>query len=352
MSSSGSSISNTPLFGRAWQLSVKTANQDPDSSDQNVLSFSGWDPESLRIRFNVLETTLPSPWWFAEIDVYNCSDVTAQNLLRNAVWVTLKAGYQAGDNRYAIIWDGPVLQVMFDKENVVDQVIKFNCMAGPWLLEEQFFNRSQGSLTSQADTVSTFITLANGNYNQQVSDHANDLLIAKKYPRGKTIFGSTSKYIRQMSDDNFIQSWMTNGGDTYLSEMLAPNANVTPDIIYSPPFPPNFNPSQTSGEITRSIIGVPKQTPFGCEFTVLLDPRLKVKVPPLLVKLDQTLIQQLKVQYGQALTWLDQSGTFVAAQIRHVGDSRGNEWYSHVTGYQLGYAQKLLDGVFLSTQGG
>ncbi len=334
------SVSQIPLWGRAWKLSVKTADGNTE-----VLSQSSWDPEALRVTFDVLESTLPSPFWYALVKVYNLNDPEMQNLLFNAVWLTLEAGYQTGPSKSSIIWDGPVLQVLFNRENVVDLTMTFNCLAGPALLEEQFINVALGPMSSQYNVVSKMISQLNGDVGQQVSQKAQSLMTAKQYPRGKTIFGSVSKYISEMSDDNFLNNWI-DGAQHYLSELYNPDINLNPDITYAPPLPPGYVDSGISDEDTHSIIGVPKQSQFGCIFTVLLDPRLKVQLPPMLVKLDQTVIQQLKLQYGQVLTPLDQSGLFVAAQIRHFGDTRGNDWYSEVTGYTRGYSQNLLNGVF------
>lgn len=340
------STSSIPLWGRSWSLSVKLA-----SGDVQVLSQSSWDPEALRVVFEVQQSTLPSPWWFADVKVYNLNDPEMQNLLFNAVWLTLEAGFQSGPGKSSIIWDGPILQVMFDRENVVDLVMRFNCLAGPWLLEEQFINVAFGKTSSQYQIVSKMIAQTGGNVSEQVSDTAKQLLSSKQFPRGKTVFGKVSKYIAQMSDDNFLSNW-TASNQAYLTELYDPNVKINPDLTYGPPIPPGFNAGNDANGLTRSIIGVPRQSPFGAIFNVLLDPRLKVQLPPMLVKLDQTIISQIKLQYGQVLTPLDQSGLFIAAQVRHVGDTRENDWYTEVTGYTRGYCQNLLKGVFTAAAAG
>jgi hypothetical protein len=344
-SASSGTISQIPLWGRAYKLSVKT-------SDGNtvVLSQAGWEPEALRFTFDILETTIPSPWWYALVKVFNLNDVSEQNLLYNAVWLTLEAGYQSGPSKSSIIWDGPILQTMFNRENVVDLTITFNCLAGPWFLEEQFITVGQGRMSSQYDAVSRMISQINGDVDAQTSAKAKKLLQAKQYPRGKTIFGNVSKYIAEMSQDNFLNNWI-DGAQSYLSELYNPDVQVTPEVVYAPPFPADYVPTGYNENITRSIIGVPRQSQFGVILEVLLDPRMTVKLPPILIKIDQSVIQQLKVQYMQLLTPLDQSGLYIAAQIRHHGDTRGNDWYTEITGYTRGYAQGLLEGEFTAQPG-
>jgi hypothetical protein len=34
--------------------------------------------------------------------------------------------------------------------------------------------------------------------------------------------------------------------------------------------------------------------------------------------------------------------SFFVSQVRHVGDSRGNDWHTEVVGWSTGYAEKLL----------
>ena len=114
-------------------------------------------------------------------------------------------------------WSG--LQVIFDRENVVDLTIHFNCLAGPWLIEEQFINLSVGPMSSQLQLVSKMIEQTNGNLNAQMSDKAQALLKAKQYPRGKTVFGKVSKFIAEMSDDNFLNTWISSGNQQYMSEL-------------------------------------------------------------------------------------------------------------------------------------
>src|ERR1700691_5251043 len=71
-----SNTSSLSLWGRAWQLLIIAAN-----GDEYTLSSSSWDPEALRITFDILESVLPSPYWYADISVYNLNDATAQNIL-------------------------------------------------------------------------------------------------------------------------------------------------------------------------------------------------------------------------------------------------------------------------------
>lgn len=350
------SASSIPLWGRSWKLTVRSAGAS-GSTNEEIVSQSSWEPESLRVTFDITESTLPAAYWFAEITVWNLQDRDTINFLFNAYWVTLEAGYQAGNSAGsaspgtgAIIWSGPVLQVMWNREDVVDFTLTLNCVATIPMLDENFISNPVGRNTNQLQIVSKMITQLGGELNAQISPTAQSRLQSKNYPRGKVLFGQISKYLYQMADDNFLSSWSA-GNQVFISDMLA--GKPTPDLIYAPPFSAGYAASATAPvSITRSIIGVPRQTPFGTIFRVLLDPRLVVKVPPLIVQLDQAVIQQYKLTFPiNFFLPFDQNLTFVAAQIRHRGDTRGNDWETEVTGYTPNYAQILLSGGSLPTAG-
>ena len=350
MGTAGANISTIPFFGRAWKLSVRYPSGD-GSATTEILTQDAWDPEALRMTFDVLQSTLPSPYWFADISIYNLTKPEIQNLLLNATWVTLEAGYQAGVATSSVIWDGPVLQTTFARENVVDFKITFNCIASIPIINNNIINFNVGYASSQAQLIDRMVQEIGGGYGVIRSDKAQSLLAAKQYPRGKTCFGKVSKFLFQMADDNYLSTWM-NGHQSYLSEL---DNGETPAestvIVYAPPSPPGFVPANPQPNETQTIVGVPKQTVFGVILTVLLDPRLKVQVPVMFVQLNRAVIAQMKIQYGQILKPLDQNLTFVVGQIRHYGDTRGNDWHTEVTGYTRLYGQGLLKGLLIPVAG-
>ena len=332
------SIASTiPLFGRAYELTAYS------EQGQEIITSDAWEPEALRMTFDILETTLPSPYWYADIIVYNFNKPEAYNLISSAYRVTLKAGYQTGANKANIIWDGPVFQVLFDRQNVVDQTFTFHCVATIPELSQNIINFSQNKLSTQAQVLSRMVSQIGVNVDK--SPMANKLLSAKQYVRGKTLFGSLPDYLSQLGDDQFLTHYM-DGVKAYLSE-IAPSGNALPPValIYSPPDPPGYVTSLGSpSSVNKTIIGVPRQTQFGATFQVLLDPRVKVTAPPMLIHIDNTVISQMKQMIGQYIAPLDTKLNFFAAQIRHHGDTRGNDWYTQIDGFNPQYAIGLLGG--------
>ncbi len=339
-----------PLWGQAWELTViyETKGGEPQ---QVTLTQDTWEPEALRMTFEVLQAMNSSPFWYADIAIYNMTDQAAQNTLLHATWVTLKAGFQTGPNQSQIIWDGPVFQTLFTREDVVDTKVTLHCFANPFVMED-IVNFSVGPFADQellAARMAGEVGLPDMSVGGgTLGGVAAKRLAANVYPRGRGIFGKVGKYIAQLADSNFMQTWR-DGEKAYISEI---DSGVrTPELAYSPPFPPNYTDQQLQIPVgaTRSLIGTPVQTQQGVDFTVLLDPRLSVRLPPLLVQLARTQIAQIERSpspYGGLPTALNSNLTFFVAQVRHVGDTRGNQWYTQVTGYSTTYASNVLDGIF------
>jgi len=114
------------------------------------------------------------------------------------------------------------------------------------------------------------------------------------------------------------------------------DVNAKGDLTFAPavlgsssatPLPPPVEPGTT-----ESIIGTPQQTMYGVNFSVLLDPRVQTKKPLMTVNIDNSQILFLKRQIGQNPRLLDQNGVYVVVATHHIGDTRGNSWYTEIEG--------------------
>jgi hypothetical protein len=339
--------SGQSLWGQAWELVITYATAGGGASTVTV-SSSAWEPEALRVTFDVLQAFNSAPLWYADISVYNLDDQTAQNIAVNATWATLKAGFQFGPQKSSIIWDGPVFQALYTRENVVDQKLTLHCVALPGSLGD-VVSFSMGPFSSQQQLVARMIQETNlppiGVANGTQGSAAAARMTATQYPRGNTVFGRVSRFLTQLADSNQVQTW-NDGKQAYISEI--DNGSRTPTLIYSPPFPPGStgNSNGLPDGTNQSIVGTPQQIQQGVVFTVLLDPRLKVQLPPLLVQLVRTnitLLERTPTVNSELPTALASNLLFFAAQVRHTGDTRGNDWQTEVTGWSTAYAQTLLN---------
>lgn len=349
-----SATSTIPFWGQSWELTITYNNAS--GLQPEIVSTDTWEPEALRITFEVLQSTIPSPWWYADIVIYNLNTDTIRNIVLNATSVQLKAGFQVGDALSSVIWSSPILQVLLDTENVVDTRVTLHCVANPLVMDNPV-SFAAGQFSSQAQFLNRMAgqiglpPMANDQNSNTLSVFAQTQLTAKQYPRGNTMFGTMGQYLDIVSNDQRLATFR-DGNKAYITEIS--NGTVVPpaDLTYAPPNPPNTTLSSLPAGTTQSIIGTPRQTPQGIVFTVLLDPRLQVQVPIQVVQLLGVLVTQLPIQLDASsfINPLDNLVFFVG-QVRHVGDSRGNDWYTEVTGYSTTFASTLLGGITAATGG-
>lgn len=300
-----------PTFGRKYLITV----QLPDSDDRMTVASSDFEPEALRATFDMYMPAMQGAWWYADICLYNLDQLTTTKLLtrpiKQGAIVTVAAGYQHGN--YATIWQAPVFQPLFDRENVVDFKITLHCVLG---LNEFVYNNTNlkyGAGVTQYELVQR---IANESFRKIRVGSISPALAGKKHPRGGVLFGRPDKFLTKIALDNNAQWWFgLNGLNLGKADENVPTESV--DYVYTP---------------ASGLIGVPQQTQYGVDFRVLLDPRIQIKNPLPVVKIDNTAIVQQKKSIGQIPGILDQNGEYIVIATRHFGDTRGNDWYTDITG--------------------
>lgn len=334
--------SSNPLFGRKYNLTVKSA---PDSSgNQTVYTVtdSAFEPEALRITFDV-RTAWWTAYWAADICIYNPNEQLANFLITQGgqtappagapasspnsgaqttpiqqnMEVVLSAGYLNGN--YGVIWDGYVLQPLFEIENQTDFKITLHCVVGLNEDARNVLNGGIGTAFATNVTQQNVVESMAANAYYPISTTANsfpDSLSQVKLPRGKVVFGRPGKYLSEIARQANVNWWLGSLGILNMKSFTN-NLSPSPIIQYTP---------QTG------LIGTPQQTQNGATFRLLMDPRVAVKNPPIQVNINNAVTRQLLKQVGDLPTLLSQDGTYVVVGVRYRGDSRGNEWYADVTG--------------------
>ena len=335
--------STTPWFGRAWTLTVTT-----QQGQQLVISSNTFEPESLRITFEVSQVALQT-FWFADISIYNLDTWTEQFLLgvnqttsssgTNTVisqgdLVELVAGYQVDFGVSGPIWLGKVLQPMWERQDGTDFKLTLHCIIGLFEDSMNVLALPIGPLATQAQIVQQMAQQAH----LDIESLDTQTLGQRRLPRSRAIFGTPGDYFQQIALGNKLHYWIGLHG----INLVGANAPTTPSLIYGPLIPPGAPVSSTlPTNYTPTLVGVPQQTQEGLAFRVLLDSRLTVGQ---LVGLNQSAIRQI-AQYplGPGPTMLSQDGTYYVGGVRHVGDSRGTPWFSEVTGITPLAWQTLLN---------
>jgi hypothetical protein len=304
-------VSQNPLYGRAWELSIDLTPDANGNGDTLVVSSDAWDPETLRIVFDV---NLPAykAVWFAKIEIYNLNGPTAQQILDQGMNITLKAGYQ--DQPYGIIFKGQIYQPLFDRsDNVVDQKLTLMCYTGLPEAIGNFASFRGSAYSTQLALIQKMAASANTPITVGSLDSTALQGAALPYPRA--FFGDPNKYFDRVARANNLQSWYgfdgLNLGDV---QQQTPVATIT----YTP---------------TTGILGTPQQTQDGVEMRVLMDARLQITQPPMQVKIDNSIIRQMPIIPGNYRSVLDQDGLYIVMGLNHRGDSRSlTEWYTEIVG--------------------
>lgn len=301
--------SGVPQFGRAWHLTVK------DTSGKIILDAESktWLPEPLHITFDVYQT-IQAAYWFADIGIFNLNSPSEQNIIEQGFTVKLEAGYQS--QPYGIIFEGTIFQPLWERINGIDFKLTLHCVVGLVENSSNFINLTLASGLSQREIVSRMASSAR--YPLDTSNVSE--LGPIKQSRSSTHFGQPGETLQSIASDSEQTLWFTNQAIN-IQKLL--QSTSVPTLNYSP---------------ENGLVGTPQQTQDGVVMKVLLDARATLRTQ---IKLSvSTSIRQLPKSIPSYPTILDKDGLYVIGAVRHYGDSRGQDWYSEITGFV--YAGSIL----------
>jgi len=330
-----------PLYGRKWKVSVLVPNSE-NPEDQtytaHVLSDSDYEEQALRVTFNIQKHGWVTPN-FSEISVYNVAPDIENIILKNGMIVRVEAGYVNGV--FGLIYEAPIFQPLWDRQNVVDSIVTFRCIDAQGIIYDNYV-ATTGFLKTQKGMLIDMAARARQPFKLR-KENMSDSLEDKKLVRPKIFFDKPSYYIRKYAQQNgTLPSYIDL--DAYITKPQDPVSASALDnaLVISP------------GE--GGLIGVPQQTQDGVDFTCLLNPLIRVfnipddkKINCMLVKIDKSIIRQAEIQPNQeSYSKLDQDWTYKVIGVNHVGDTRGGDWYTKVSG--VDQSMSGLRGAMWATQ--
>lgn len=318
-------------FGRSWKLKVT-----PQATGEEwTVSNSTWDTEALRLTFEIQQVVL-GEYWYADIAVYNLAP-GAHLQIQAGDPVSLTAGYQSPVSEQPLVFQGHVFQPLWERVSATDYRLLLHCFIGKWEDEQGTVSVQFSSDLSVADQVRQVVKEFNRKYG--TTTNAAPLLIesldpkleGSKKTRGSSFFGVPRLFFDYVAVDHGLQYWMSWNGINLQS--LAPQSDL-PNVVFAPPQGGTSQLTTTDGLTKYTLIGFPQQTQEGIGFRTLLDSELALGT---LVKLDYSSLRRLTYSPGQPPPRVDPDGLYVVAGIRHLGDTRGPEWYSEVTAVTRGW---------------
>jgi len=336
-----------PFFGRAWSLTI-IPDAGPLANHPIVISTDTFGPEALRIEFEIVQMAFEG-FWQAEFVIYNADGIIPgtnfslyEAVIQEGDEVIFGAGYQADvpdGGKPPVIWDGNIFYTTQDRLDVVDKRLIIHCLINRLLTTKNFL---KGTLPARATqfTQAQFIAQNSTNpikIDQNMWDQANAnsgiSRGANQLPRAKTYFGNPHHYLAALADQNDLQSWFDSR--KWNVDSLR---NPTGPIVgtYAPLYILN-GPPVREGKVSFSLIGQPQQTTLGVSFRVLLDPAVQITAPLSQVVVQKQYVKQAPINYPPQQNEfpprpLNETDQYVVIGVRFVGDTRGNPWYTEVTG--------------------
>lgn len=281
------------------------------------------DLSQFRVTFNVRQSDFETPN-NAEITVYNLAQNTAQQI--QSRWnsaaqladqppgtVILQAGYQSGN--FGIIFQGQIKQVRIGRENQTDTYLKIFAADGDLIYTQGTVNLNIPAgtpITTQAQIIaqSTGLKADPSQINFAVGFSQANI-------RGKVLYGMARTYLRNIARSGQAR-WSIQDGQLVMTPLMA-YADTEAVVINS----------------KTGMIGVPEQTNTGIAVTCLLNPKI---IPGTQIQINESSIQRAQVTaaFGPeskeaAFPAIASDGFYAVLVAEHEGDTRGNDWYSHLT---------------------
>jgi hypothetical protein len=302
--------------------------KQPDSSivNQEIITFgsegdNAWSPEQLHVKFEVEQVFLAT-YWSANITIYNLNAPTQQNMILFGMVVRLYAGYQS-DQQPGLIFEGMVFQPMWETEGGVNAKLTLRCLVGL-----QTFQQVAYTTTPAGNNVRTLVANMAKSCKLPLTVDIGDDVFADSDPptRATVFFGQPNELISSLATTFGASSWMTNQNAQI---QMWKTSDTVPELEYNS---------------TNGLIGTAQMVQDGVQIKVLLDSRAQVLKQ---IKLPSNVVirqQQWSPNPDTYPTFLSAGGEYTIAKIRHVGDTRGNEWYTEITAMVHNSQARLMMG--------
>jgi len=280
------------LYGRRYRVLVSNGKG------------TALDVSDLRCTFEVHKTMMQPQ--FSTVTIYNLNSETENQIINEGDTIIIEAGYEG--EQYGMIFRGDVVQPIRGKEDGVTYKLTLNSLDSDRALNTDAFVAFSVSKGQTARDIVENVT-SRARLPMELGFISQGLSQAK-LTRGKVFFGAPKDYLRQLAQSNAATFYMEDG---------------KVNIIQATDYPPNeiVDLAPESG-----LIGTPMQTDYGVSFKCLLNPRLKLNS---LVRINNSLIQAQTYQFGQIPRALDAEGIYRIIELRHIGDTRGDNWYTECT---------------------
>lgn len=317
---------------RYFKLTVAT-------NEENIEAI---DLSEFRVRFSISQAVLGKPTT-ADIFVYNVAKETVDRIavaansddaIEKGLSVIIEAGYQES---HSVIFKGDLWWKTVGRESETDTFMRLIASSG-----DRAFNYSMvnASIAKGATQEQIFDVVQKTMQEKGVSPTKMPPGLDTKLPRGKVLYGMSSKAMQSIADSNGFR-WSI-GSDGIIAIPKTPEYTDDSEVIIL--------------NSDTGLIGRPKLTVNGVELQCLLNPSIDVGT---LIQIDNRSIQRnaydtavkADIMANAATTdaFVSADGIYQVYSREFVGDTRGNDWYANILCYGVNAAQRPMTPNVLNT---
>lgn len=245
------------LYGRRYRIIIADAQGE------------AFDVSDLRITFSIVKTMVMEPN-SSTIVIYNLSAETENNIMMNAVRVTVEAGYVGA--QFGVIFDGDILQTLRDKPDAATYELTIIALDSDASVNFEIANYSVLKGQTARTVVDHIVNSAQ--YPVTMGTISDGLSNTPALTRGKVFFGKSSDYLRQIAQSNNCQYYMENGQINIVNMADEPDGTIL-DL-----------------SVSSGLLGTPQQTDYGISGSCLLNPAIKINT---LIHVDNSLVRAKQI---------------------------------------------------------
>ena len=321
------------LYGRKWKILIykpayKTDENGSATDERDPEHDTEMDVSMLKCEFQTKPTT-ETAVQIGTIVVYKMNAATEKEAIEEGFQISIFGGYEEG--QYGEIFTGDIVQIFRNRENGTDYRLEIIAIKGMISL---FMNHVRSTIAA-GSTPRDVVNAVAGQADKKIGvGEVSEELPAEPLPRGKVLFGTPAKYLRDICTWNDAAYWEGEDGKLTIEtvEQEIPEDRL---LVLTP---------------NTGLVGTPIYTDQGIQIKMLLDPRVKLRT---MIQIDNEIIQRQAIQIdpssGQQrndqlpqTAQFDQDGEYQVFSVEHHGDTWGDEWTTSVIGVSRNGRMGLL----------
>lgn len=310
---------NGALWIRKYKILVAKANKDGEGKEEEALNVS-----DLHCSFEVHKKKAKGGM-YAICRIYNLNADTEDKLVMEGDQLIIEAGYQSSttetvtddkrnetsvtsDLQYGKIFDGKIIWPSRSRETNTDYVLTLMAIDGDEPLNLNFIAKTVNRGLNSRKIIET---VANASEVKTPVNKISEGLSTQNLPRGKVFFGKPYNYVQNVCRGNAASFYIEDGN---LNVVRLQDVSKEEALVVTP---------------KNGLIGTPQQIQMGVSFRMLLNPAIHLES---MIQIKGVQVNEASATPDQQPMPLDDEWIYQVAELTHVGDTRGNEWYTEVSG--------------------